>query len=639
MPLSGWFLLFIAWQGPEPSVPITLPDSFEYRLDQDASWRSLPMGANPPVGTAQTLWLRLPFEVHQPWREPRAISFRGVGQIRATLNGERFPRQEPPSRLQLFLLPDDLPIGSHVLEVTVQLGEDWRRGGFRYKFHHEVTTPQRKLTAWMRFVRRVSFHQMLLTGMFIAFSLLHIFLFSFDRRNREHAVFALLSGSYAVLCFAAFKPVLVVEAHALTTWLAMTGSTSLISLIFALVMMRGFFPTSKTVRRFHRVLMVLCAILVAGNLVAPFQIGDFGSWFPPLVMFEMARLVASAMLDGSIKDRQGNEWIIGVGSIPIFLTGAYHTLISLGLFDSMISLYTFPLIFYAMLVVLISISIYLAKNYTDTYQSLERHLVRNQELAEENLRGEVALAKSEAENQRKSEELEAARRLQLSLIPKKLPRIPGYQIAAKMVTATEVGGDYYDAYRAPDDSWWLLLGDATGHGNRAGTMVAAAKGAFLALRRHDSPAAFLSEASPAVHGVGFRGMFMALTALRLHDDHIVLSSAGMPPALLRRADGSISSFFAKSLPLGSHASFPYEDMAAELQTGDTLVLFSDGLEERFTPEDEMMGVDRVKELLASPRCAGDAASCLEALLDACDEWAQGRPTDDDITILVLRKGA
>ena len=82
----------------------------------------------------------------------------------------------------------------------------------------------------------------------------------------------------------------------------------------------------------------------------------------------------------------------------------------------------------------------------------------------------------EIENERKTKELEEARQLQLSMLPKELPQLPNLEIAAFMRTATEVGGDYYDFMVNENGILNVAFGDATGHGLQAGTMVTLMKG-------------------------------------------------------------------------------------------------------------------------------------------------------------------
>jgi len=95
-------------------------------------------------------------------------------------------------------------------------------------------------------------------------------------------------------------------------------------------------------------------------------------------------------------------------------------------------------------------------------------------IKESEMRAQIA----EAENERKTKELEEARQLQLSMLPEDLPNLPNLDIAVYMQTATEVGGDYYDFHVGMDGTLTVVVGDATGHGMKAGTMVTATKSLF-----------------------------------------------------------------------------------------------------------------------------------------------------------------
>ncbi len=108
---------------------------------------------------------------------------------------------------------------------------------------------------------------------------------------------------------------------------------------------------------------------------------------------------------------------------------------------------------------------------------VKRERARSQ-LREAELRAQARAI--QAENERKTHELEKARRLQLSMLPKKLPRVPHLDIAVHMQTATEVGGDYYDFHVDESGRLTVVIGDATGHGLNAGTLVSVIKGLFVA---------------------------------------------------------------------------------------------------------------------------------------------------------------
>src|SRR5207244_867290 len=136
-----------------------------------------------------------------------------------------------------------------------------------------------------------------------------------------------------------------------------------------------------------------------------------------------------------------------------------------------------------------------------------------------------------AENERKSIELEEARQLQLSMLPRTVPQLPHLEIAAYMKTATEVGGDYYDFYLGDDGTLTVAVGDATGHGLKAGTMVTAVKGLFEAFAQQPDLPHIFQQTSRALKRMNLRSLFMAMTMVKVKGDHARLSIAGMPPVL------------------------------------------------------------------------------------------------------------
>ena len=176
-----------------------------------------------------------------------------------------------------------------------------------------------------------------------------------------------------------------------------------------------------------------------------------------------------------------------------------------------------------------------------SFNRMAEQLAENQErlLAEERRRKEEEISRRllAAENERRRRELEEAREFQLSLLPRELPRRAGLDLAVAMTTATEVGGDYYDFLDAADGALVLAVGDATGHGAAAGTMVTAVKRLFAgraaeaSRRRRSSP-----RPTPPVHRMGLVRRAMALDrGARSSGRRVTLSAAGMPPVLHFRA--------------------------------------------------------------------------------------------------------
>jgi serine phosphatase RsbU (regulator of sigma subunit) len=329
--------------------------------------------------------------------------------------------------------------------------------------------------------------------------------------------------------------------------------------------------------------------------------------------------------------------ILVVGAIPTMLGFIYAlgTLNFPKLFPSP-NFYDFPIFLYSLLPIMLAMSVFLSRVFANLNHSLSRRLEEVEQLSAANLAQEVERARLSAENERKNKELEEARALQLSMLPQQMPKIPNYQIAAYMKTATEVGGDYYDFQCHPDGSITVLVGDATGHGVKAGNMVVASKGLFDAHGCQERVGKVLACMNDAIKRFRFKNMFMALCLARFHQQGICLTFAGMPPALIYRAnDHKVEEQGLKSLPLGVIANRHYEETELTMHPGDILLLMSDGLMERFNPNNRMFGLDRIKKLL-SEYGDQDPEGLIKTITAAGEEWGAGRVNDDDITLMVLK---
>ncbi|HEX4946211.1 MAG TPA: PP2C family protein-serine/threonine phosphatase [Blastocatellia bacterium] len=286
----------------------------------------------------------------------------------------------------------------------------------------------------------------------------------------------------------------------------------------------------------------------------------------------------------------------------------------------------------ATLLATIAISTFLARKFARTSLHLEDQLRQVKQLSAAALEHE----KVKAEHDRKTKELEEARQLQLSMLPKKLPQLPHLDIAAYMKTATEVGGDYYDFHLGEDGTLTIAVGDATGHGLKAGTMVTAVKSLFDTLAYHPDIPHIFERLTRTLKRMNLRGLFMALTVAKINQHQLVLSAAGMPPVLLyRAASQQVEAVELKALPLGGVANYRYQQVTFDLAAGDVVVLMSDGLPERFNAQGEMLGYEPIQALLAQVGMQ-TAADIIAALIQAGDEWAGTRAQDDDVTFVVVK---
>jgi serine phosphatase RsbU (regulator of sigma subunit) len=253
---------------------------------------------------------------------------------------------------------------------------------------------------------------------------------------------------------------------------------------------------------------------------------------------------------------------------------------------------------------------------------------------------EAAKVKSELlemEYDQKKRELDSARELQLSMLPENIPDHPHFEIAALMQTASEVGGDYYDFYEGPGSRLTLAIGDATGHGARASMLVAATKSLFNLLSREDDIAEILNKMNCSVRKMHLTNLFMAMGILRLSEDKMELAGAGMPPALIYRAEtGRIESIPLKGLPLGSSADFTYSKTSTRLYKGDLVAIMSDGFAELFNEDYEMFGYDKAEEVLAK-NFGSSPEKIIEEFKASASNWLNGVKQQDDITFILFRK--
>lgn len=260
-------------------------------------------------------------------------------------------------------------------------------------------------------------------------------------------------------------------------------------------------------------------------------------------------------------------------------------------------------------------------------------------LRERELRAEAAehLANYlQSENDRQTQELEHARQLQLSMLPRTLPKHSKVDIAAHMQTATEVGGDYYDFALSDNGTLTFAIGDATGHGVQAGTMVTAMKSLWNAFADESDLEAVMHKSSEALKRLHLPKLYMALAFGRLEDDMLELVGAGMPPALIfRDATGDIEEVPLKGMPLGSPGKHPYKRHQIKLAPGDTVVLMSDGFPELRDESGEMLGYERMPGIVAE--VAGRSPEeVIMHFTEIIQSRCNGRAPGDDVTCVVLR---
>lgn len=244
---------------------------------------------------------------------------------------------------------------------------------------------------------------------------------------------------------------------------------------------------------------------------------------------------------------------------------------------------------------------------------------------------------SAREQIRMRDELLYARELQLSMLPECAPSLEWADICSISVPASEVGGDYYD-YFVASDHLALVCGDVAGHGMASGLVLAALRGGFALLR--DSlrdPAHVLARLHDVVAQTSRRRMLVTLTIVLLDRTtrRAIIASAGHPPVLVRRADGSVSVIELFAPPLGVRLPIDIPQVQFDFQTGDVFILHSDGIYEARDGSDDVYGFERLERVVKQN---GDqsAEAIRNAILTDVAQFRGAREQDDDVTIVVCR---
>jgi serine phosphatase RsbU (regulator of sigma subunit) len=242
----------------------------------------------------------------------------------------------------------------------------------------------------------------------------------------------------------------------------------------------------------------------------------------------------------------------------------------------------------------------------------------------------------EAENERKTRELEEARQLQYSMLPKELPQLPHIDIAVYMKTATEVGGDYYDFHIHPDGTLTVILGDATGHGMMSGMMVSIMKSLFMSDRTNKSLKPFFENASASIKDMQLGRLMMALTCVQINNNRIVTANAGMPPLYIYRKNSqSVEEVVINNMPLGAMKGIEYEVKEIIIEKGDTLLLMSDGFAELKNESGELLGYKRARNSFEE-MAKNEPEAIVNYLKEEGKRWTNNKEPDDDVTFVVIK---
>jgi len=230
------------------------------------------------------------------------------------------------------------------------------------------------------------------------------------------------------------------------------------------------------------------------------------------------------------------------------------------------------------------------------------------------------------------QELDLARRMQLSILPSSFPPSQSFRVAAKYVPMTSVAGDLYDFLVADDKHAGLLVADVSGHGVPAALIASMVKMAATSQRIHAAdPAALLNGMNTALCG-NTQGQYVTAAYVYLDAESSALqySAAGHPAMLLLR-DGTVTEIAENGMLLAAIDSATYESRSVALKSGDRLLLYTDGITEARNNEGRLFGEESLSAALRDTKNLSPV-DAVDQLLASVQRWAELQ--DDDLTVLI-----
>jgi serine phosphatase RsbU (regulator of sigma subunit)/anti-sigma regulatory factor (Ser/Thr protein kinase) len=244
-----------------------------------------------------------------------------------------------------------------------------------------------------------------------------------------------------------------------------------------------------------------------------------------------------------------------------------------------------------------------------------------------------------ATRQRFEQELEVARLIQQNFLPKELPDLPGWQVAAYYRPAREVGGDFYDVIPLPDGRVAFVVGDVTDKGVPAALVMSATRSVLRAsATRLIEPGVVLERVNEHLCPDMPAKMFVTCLygVLDPATGRLRFANAGHDLPYVKTADGVIE-LRARGMPLGLMSGMAYEEKEAVLEPGDSVLLHSDGVVEAHDPDRDMFGFPRLKETMAGSPGGQELIDRVIAVLEAFT--GPGAEQEDDITMVTLQRSA
>jgi serine phosphatase RsbU (regulator of sigma subunit) len=241
---------------------------------------------------------------------------------------------------------------------------------------------------------------------------------------------------------------------------------------------------------------------------------------------------------------------------------------------------------------------------------------------------------------RMKQELEHAREIQLSMLPRTSPENDCFEVASVSLPATEVGGDYYDYFTVSDDEQAIVVGDVAGHGVASGLVLSGVRSCLHLLSdQMRSPASVIDRLHATLRHTTARRMFMTMGFLIIDCEarSASFACAGHPPMLhWHAASQTVDEVGRGALPLGTPMTSSYAEHRLTLEPDDVLLLYTDGVSETANEAGELFGYERLHASFAEAAVSPSATRIRDALLRTLWSYKGDAEQIDDVTIVVVR---
>jgi sigma-B regulation protein RsbU (phosphoserine phosphatase) len=252
---------------------------------------------------------------------------------------------------------------------------------------------------------------------------------------------------------------------------------------------------------------------------------------------------------------------------------------------------------------------------------------------------EQQLQEMQFEMNKLQQEMNLAREIQQNLLPKRLPDPAGYEIAGISIPAKEVGGDYYDFIPLSNQRLVFCLGDVSGKGIPAALLMANLQATLRGQTLGSSCAReCLDHANTLLYNSTdsekFATLFYAILDTREH--RLSFANAGHNHPFLVAKNGTVQRLKTIGIPLGFLEQFEFSEHSLTLESGDMLVVFSDGISEAMNSFEEEYGEQRLQELIQQHRNQS-AGEMVDLIITAVKEFVSGNEQTDDITLICIKR--